>query len=199
MDVTDTRSPGRPRQFDEEVALDQITDVFWEQGFGATTVTDLVEATGVHKPSLYRTFGSKDELFARVLRRYIAARMGAMSTRIEAAGSGVEGLHRFLQEIRNDLVDGVASRGCLLIASSCELHGTAEGFEDFGAAYRTAVRDVVRPLVVSIGGAEHTIEQRTSVLVTWMFGLDVTVRGGAPTVEIDTVIAAMEAIVAQWE
>ena len=198
MTDTESRAPGRPRQFDEEHVLDCATEVFWEQGYANTSVADLVEATGVHKPSLYRTFGSKDELFARVLRRYVATRMGALAGRIESTAPGTEGIREFLAAIRDDLVDGVASRGCMLVASSSELRGTTPGFENFGAIYRAAVRDVLRPLVAKAGGSPAEIDQRTNVLATWMLGLDVNTRGGAGPDELDRTIDAMVQVVDTW-
>jgi AcrR family transcriptional regulator len=192
------RAPGRPRQFDEETVLDRVTEVFWEQGYANTSVADLVEATGVHKPSLYRTFGSKDELFALVLRRYVVARMGALTERVESTAPGTEGIRQFLAAIRDDLVDGVAGRGCLLVASSSELRGTTPGFENFGAVYREAIRDVLRPLVARAGGSSAEVDDRTNVMATWMLGLDVTTRGGATAVELDQAIDAMAHVVDTW-
>lgn len=58
---------GRPRQFDEGAAVHAAAAVFLRRGFTATSVDHLVEATGVHRGSLYGTFGSKHGLFLRVV------------------------------------------------------------------------------------------------------------------------------------
>lgn len=198
MNTAELRAPGRPRQFDEEAVLDQVTEVFWEKGYANTSVAHLVEATGVHKPSLYRTFGSKDELFALVLRRYVATRMGALAERVASTAPGPEGIAQFLEAMRNDVVDGIAGRGCLLVASSCELRGTTPGFANFGTFYRAAIRDVLRPLVAKAGGSPEVVDQRASVLATWLMGLDVTTRGGATADELDEAFDAMGRIVETW-
>ncbi len=178
--------------------MDRVTEVFWKQGYARTSVADLVEATGVHKPSLYRTFGSKDELFALVLRRYVTARMGAFAERVESTAPGTDGIEQFLTAMRDDLVDGPARRGCLLVASSSELHGTTPGFENFGAVYRQAIRDVLRPLVAKAGGTPTDVDQRTNVLATWLLGLDVTTRGGATTQELDQAVDSMGHLIDGW-
>lgn len=59
----------RPREFDETLTIDAAAMVFRQRGYAATSIEHLVEATGVHRGSLYATFGSKRGLFLRVLER----------------------------------------------------------------------------------------------------------------------------------
>ena len=58
---------GRPRSFDEARAVDAAAAVFRRGGYAAASIDHLVEATGVHRGSLYNVFGSKHGLFLRVL------------------------------------------------------------------------------------------------------------------------------------
>ncbi|WP_214411185.1 TetR/AcrR family transcriptional regulator [Sphaerisporangium fuscum] len=62
---------GRPRAFDVDAALDRALEVFWRQGYEGTSLSDLTAAMGINRPSLYAAFGNKEELFAKVLDRYI--------------------------------------------------------------------------------------------------------------------------------
>ena len=64
------RSVGRPREFDEDTALDSALGAFWHKGYEATTLADLCSCTGLHKGSLYQAFGDKKQLFMRSLERY---------------------------------------------------------------------------------------------------------------------------------
>jgi len=189
---------GRPRLFDEETALDRITELFWKQGYSQTTVADLVEVSGVHKPSLYRTFGTKEELFATVLRRYRETRMGMFAGLIESTGPGIEGIQEFLTLLHRELNSGSSQDGCLLVASSAELHGTTPSFENFGSIYRDALRDLLRPLVAKAGGNDAVITQRTTLLATWFLGVDITRRGCSTADEIDQTLDAMRATVDTW-
>ncbi len=61
---------GRPRGFDPDQALDQALLLFWRKGFVATSISDLTEAMGINRPSLYATFGNKESLLRRALERY---------------------------------------------------------------------------------------------------------------------------------
>ena len=63
---------GRKRQFDEDTVLERATEVFWRRGFAATSVDDLVHATGLGRGSLYGAFGNKEALFIRVVDHYRA-------------------------------------------------------------------------------------------------------------------------------
>ncbi|WEV74433.1 TetR/AcrR family transcriptional regulator [Bifidobacterium sp. ESL0798] len=57
----------RPRSFDEQQVLTQCGEVFRRQGYEATSVDDLVAATGLKRGSLYQAFGSKQGVFLTVL------------------------------------------------------------------------------------------------------------------------------------
>ena len=202
MSGVSTRSRGRPRLFDEEAVLDELTALFWEKGYSRTSMSDLVEASGVHKSSLYSTFGSKDELFSKILRRYLTGRMDALGTLIEEAGPGIEGIHAFLELIRGNILSGGGRLGCLLANSSSELQGSAPGFENFGIEYREALRQRIRTLIQQ-AEPEHApnpvlTDQRTELFITFMAGLNVTVRGGADDAEISRTIDAMHATVDTW-
>ena len=198
MNESDTRKRGRPRSFDEETVLDELTALFWRKGYTQTSIADLVEVSGVHKPSLYRIFGTKEELFAKVLRRYLDARMSMFETFIDSVEPDIEGIHTFLSLLSDDVISGTSQHGCLLVISSVELEGTAPGFDDFGPAYRTALRKHVLKLVTRAGGTNEVIDQRADLLVTWLMGLDVTTRGASNDAEIDRIINAMHATIDTW-
>lgn len=69
---------GRPKQFDRETALDQALQLFWRHGYEATSLADLVEATGAKAPTLYAEFGNK--------RRVIPRRGGALRYQVRRKG-----------------------------------------------------------------------------------------------------------------
>ena len=62
---------GRPREFEIEDALDAAAKAFWSQGYEATSLEDLMKATGLHKGSLYKAFGCKHDLFKSSLEYYL--------------------------------------------------------------------------------------------------------------------------------
>src|SRR3984893_14058428 len=62
---------GRPRAFDPDVALDRAMHVFWAKGYEGASLSDLTRAMRINRPSLYAAFGNKEQLFGKVLDRYM--------------------------------------------------------------------------------------------------------------------------------
>jgi AcrR family transcriptional regulator len=61
---------GRARAFDADEALDRAMTLFWSKGYDGTSVSELTEAMGINRPSLYATYGNKQERFRKALERY---------------------------------------------------------------------------------------------------------------------------------
>jgi AcrR family transcriptional regulator len=67
--VEDTRL-GRPRAFNADAALEKAMVVFWEQGYEGASLSDLTEAMGISRKSMYAAYGNKEQLFRKALQRY---------------------------------------------------------------------------------------------------------------------------------
>jgi TetR/AcrR family transcriptional repressor of nem operon len=112
----------RPRQFDEEAVLCAVRDQFWDAGYAATSLQDLMRVSGLGKGSLYAAFGDKHELFLRVLRRYADSLLLGVRTSIDSAPRAVDALRSFvLTPVAGDPDGDSARRGCLLANSTTEL------------------------------------------------------------------------------
>ena len=88
---------GRPRAYEPEVALARALDVFWKEGFAATSLDDLSAATGMNRPSFYGAFGDKRELYIKSYESYrdrARQRMGDASPWICRCGKCWSGFMR---------------------------------------------------------------------------------------------------------
>src|SRR6266478_984191 len=104
---------GRPRAFDIEKALERALRVFWEKGYEGSSLSDLTEAMGINRPSLYAAFGNKEELFRRVLARYVEGPAAYVLKALEEPTA--HGVAKALLSRAGDLVtDPRNPRGCLL-------------------------------------------------------------------------------------
>ena len=105
----------RPREFNVDHALDQALQVFWSKGYETASLRDLIGAMGISKSSFYDTFGSKHELFLKVIDRYnsTVASCG-MEAMIQAAPSPKTGIRNLFHGIIETMVEGGEKRGCFL-------------------------------------------------------------------------------------
>ena len=57
----------RTKNFDPAEVLEKAKNLFWEKGYYATSMQDLVDTLGINRASMYDTYGGKDQLFAKAL------------------------------------------------------------------------------------------------------------------------------------
>jgi AcrR family transcriptional regulator len=88
-------NPGRPREFDIDQAVERALGLFWRRGYEGTSISDLTEALGITRASLYAAFGNKEGLFERVMDLY-EARAGAYRTTADKASTVLEAVHLLL-------------------------------------------------------------------------------------------------------
>ncbi|MFF4368181.1 TetR/AcrR family transcriptional regulator [Streptomyces sp. NPDC001594] len=120
----------RPREFEPEAVLNQAMLRFWERGYRATSIEDLVKATGVKPGSLYGAFpGGKHTLFLKSLERYsklvVPEKLGAL----EAPDASVAEIRGYFDGLVQDLLSPEGRQGCLLVNTAIE-----RAAEDDGAA-----------------------------------------------------------------
>jgi AcrR family transcriptional regulator len=154
--VSEKRGPGRPRAFDLDEAVDRVLELFWRQGYAATTVTDLTAAIGINPPSLYKAFGSKQELFERAVQRY--AELGCLT--IQGGTACRDGEHEItdlLTALRHATQDALEHRFEQLKAD-----GGLRADQSASALARYAAT-VAQGLAVQAGGGA-TREELTTVV-----------------------------------
>ena len=111
----------RPREFDTDQALSAAMTAFWDRGFAATSLADLMDAMGLQKGSIYKAFGSKHELFMQALGRYLSDIYVTMQAALEEPRSAREGIRRWLKLILRFCNDQDPRRGCFAVNSIVEL------------------------------------------------------------------------------
>ncbi|MDR9853677.1 TetR/AcrR family transcriptional regulator [Paenibacillus sp. VCA1] len=109
----------RSKEFDENAVLDKAMRLFWEQGYEKTSMTDLVECMGIHRRSLYDTFGDKHSLFLKAMDRFGQKINAALAAGVKRSKTAKEAL----QFIFNFMIDGQddSPSGCFMVNSAVEL------------------------------------------------------------------------------
>lgn len=111
----------RPREFDETRVKEALMEVFWEKGYEATSMQDLVDATGLLKGSLYGAFGDKQTLYLIALEHYDHTRIQAGIDMLSGAGGSVEKIRRLFDSVIESAKTGLFAGGCLLCNASVEM------------------------------------------------------------------------------
>ena len=111
----------RAPEFDRSIVIDQAQRVFWARGYGQTSVSHLVEATGLKPGSLYAAFGSKKGVFLEVLDTYNRRFVEKLNALAEQPSGALAGLVDILDDIVDNAVTGRDRRGCLAVNALLEM------------------------------------------------------------------------------
>src|ERR1700693_2241466 len=83
-----SRSPGRPREFDLDDALDKAIGTFTENGYHATSLGTLTAAMEIAEGSLYKAFRDKRGVFLAAFERYVMLRGERLARELAGARTG---------------------------------------------------------------------------------------------------------------
>ncbi|MEV3855122.1 TetR/AcrR family transcriptional regulator [Streptomyces sp. NPDC050095] len=185
-----TKQRGRPRSFDRETALEKAMRAFWENGYEATSVSDLTREMGIGAPSLYAAFGDKRSLFEEVVRVYgitHGSRPGRALTEEPTARGAVE---RLLREAADEFTDPAHPHGCLVIhaATNCTTPEVEQALREQRGASLAAIEDRIRQGVAVGELPERTDPAALARFVGAVFqGMSQQSRDGASRAELEAI------------
>lgn len=113
----------RHKEFDVDAALQSALEVFWQKGYEATSMRDLVAAMGIQKASLYGTFGDKRALYTKALRSYQKNALAVFEQRLKGPGSAKTALRTLVLDLVDHTSSRQGKRGCFCINANVELAG----------------------------------------------------------------------------
>ena len=105
---------GRPLAFNQDEALDAALKVFWSHGYEGTSMTELTEALGINKPSIYAAFGNKETLFRKALAKYVSGPAAFVTAALNEP-SAQKVAEKFLHGSVEFLTDENNPRGCMIV------------------------------------------------------------------------------------
>lgn len=112
------RTRGRPRQYDEDVALQAAGEVFWTKGFSATSLDDLTVAMGMNRPSIYRAFGDKEAVYRKALMQFCQGMEAAFERTMLAEDDIRKALASFYRDALAVYTSGEQPKGCLVMGTA---------------------------------------------------------------------------------
>lgn len=111
----------RTKQFNEEEVLKKAMELFWEKGFHATSIQDLVSHLGINRASLYDTFGGKDILFDKAFAHYRKGATDWLNGIFESAETVKGGFQKLFDSAIKESVEDECRRGCFVVNTTTEL------------------------------------------------------------------------------
>jgi AcrR family transcriptional regulator len=177
------RAPGRPMGFDPEEALDKALRVFWERGYEGASLTDLTKAMGINRPSLYATFGNKEELFRKVLDRYTAGTTSYFQEALREPNARAA-VEKLLMSAAEALQTPGEPHGCLLVQGALVCGSESEAVRGELGVRRAAAETQIRERLERAraeGDLPAGVEpaELASFFTTVLNGMSVQASGGA--------------------
>lgn len=171
------------KSFDENAVIEQIMEVFWEKGYEATSISDLTEATGLKRGSLYNAFGDgKQELFLRSLLKYDREQRAATIKQLEAIEDPIAALDELFDALVQQAMADTEKKGCMLVNTSLNMAHYDEsvqkliikGMEEFAAFFERLVKRGQ-----TTGQISELVKPRPTsrALLTFVVGIRVMSRG----------------------
>ena len=111
----------RPKEFNPGDAMREAIGAFWERGYHATSVTDLLGEMKLNRGSLYGTFGDKKKLFMAALAEYEKQGFETVRAALEQPGSARKALEGWVTEAAMSCTGESGLRGCLALKAAMEM------------------------------------------------------------------------------
>lgn len=189
MQNSEKKSRGRPLAFEKNKAREIALKLFWSQGYEGTSISDLTEAIAINRPSLYASFGNKENLFRICTEYYLSEELSfvdeAMQERVFK--DALEKL--FAHEIQL-IAD---NKGCLLINTALTCHPENDAIKILLSDHRKQLEGKIRKRTqqaqlkkeVATSESPNTIAKYITSLYQ---GLSIQAVDGASSKELQEVV-----------
>lgn len=189
----------RPKAFDAQAALVRAMELFWEQGYAATSMEQLVTAMGISRQSLYDTFGDKHRLFLAAMDAYCAMLEAAMLAPLKQPEAGLQALHDTAMGVIDFLIQFPRRRACLMANTTLELapHDDAVAAKvrrhmaNMEAAFQHALTTAIRRGEIA---ADADADALARYLVGMTHGLMVMAKSGASREMLTGIVSTAAAV-----
>jgi AcrR family transcriptional regulator len=137
------RRRGRPRLLDREAGLETAAKLFWRHGYEGTSIADLTQAMGISPPSLYATFGSKENLYREAV-AYASEQGGSRLALLKGDASAYDGIAFYLHEVAREFANPALPPGCMVATAVLQHAQENEAAAGIAADQRAATARIIQ-------------------------------------------------------
>ena len=116
----------RSKDFDEEEILRKAVHIFWDKGYNATSIHDLIDGLGIGRSSIYHAFGDKHTLFVKALELYQSEGTAKIIRIVDEGPTLKIALEKLLNTVVDDIILTTCPKGCFKVNSEVEVAGQDE-------------------------------------------------------------------------
>jgi len=200
MDTTELkRQRGRPSNFNRDEALEKALHVFWARGYEGASMTELTEALGINRPSIYAAFGNKEELFRKALGKYLSGPVAYVAEAMKQP-TAKQSIAMFLTRSADVLTSPSNPRGCMVVQGALSCGQGSELIHQELIAHRQDYEKTIRQrLELAKTQSELPQDFDSSVMAKYITtihqGMSVQATSGASKEQL---LAIVELVLKDW-
>lgn len=157
--------------FDKDEVIDKSMLLFWQNGFSASSMQQVVQTTGLKPGSIYHAFGSKEGLFKEALESYAQKTLAHIRDIMDNASSPGEGICIFLEERVQDSTKNDFS-SCFLVKTRLELAAEGNELHKFASAKLDDIENLFKSYLEKEYSSKVS-QRRAASIMLHIFGLRV--------------------------
>ncbi|WP_310993049.1 TetR/AcrR family transcriptional regulator [Aequorivita marina] len=167
----------RKKGYNEEAVVEKAMNVFWQNGYEATSMQMLEKEMGINKFSIYSSFGSKHGLFLESIKCY-NAKSKIIFEKLEKSSNGVEGIKQFFYDsinVRKEIGNG---KGCLVTNTYNEFSESDDQLiKDQMKKFMENIKKIfIKKLSADTGKDKETVLKQANFLLLAKHGLAAACR-----------------------
>lgn len=183
-------------EFDRTEVLNSALQVFWSDGYEASSISKLLDAMEINRGSLYSSFNDKETLFREVMTTYVKLLSGVFKATLVEIENPLEAISAFYRKVFLEVDDSLRSKGCLLFNTVSELSESNPKLAKEAAGYLRTLRDLLHQRLQQAQQQKLVpetmdIDAQADTLLAMIAGLRVLCKMGSSRTELQKVIEPM--------
>ena len=183
----------RTKQFCEIETLEKAVELFWNKGFHATSMQDLVSHLGINRASLYGTYGDKHGLFKKALYAYSKSNREFLGKLLSEESDLIPGLRKLFTFTTQTPQNFSSSPGCLMVNTAIEMLPNEPQYQEVIDQNREKMMGILKEFIGRERTGMHVLPpeevQRLAYLTyTFQNGLQVIAKSESDSSKIEALI-----------